>query len=40
MEQKSKAQLVQEKIKQMIQTRKRIASKEGQTQFKRMNSNY
>lgn len=37
---KSKTQLVQEKIKQMIQNRKRIASKGTPSQVKRLKSNY
>lgn len=38
-EERSKTQLVQQKIKHMIQTRKRIVSKGTPTQTKRLKSN-
>lgn len=40
MEEKSKTQLVQEKIKQMVQHRKRIVSKGTPSQAKRLKSNF
>jgi hypothetical protein len=39
MDEKSKTTLVQEKIKQMLQSRRRITSKENTAQMKRLKSN-